>query len=384
MTLSLQILCWVSLAALVYIYAGYPLLVWLLGRCRPGRVQRQPHATTVSVVLVVHNEATRLQRKLDSLLAMQSADQIVEILVGSDGSTDDSAAVVQSYPDPRVKWIPFATRRGKPSVLNDLIPQARGAIVLLTDVRQEFAADFLTATLPNFADPTVGVVSGELVFKTDSTTTTAAEGIGLYWRYEKFIRNAESRFRGVPGATGACYLIRKELFRSIEPTTILDNVAIPLQIVSQGYRCLFERGAEAYDRPSTETRQEAIRKRRTIAGAAQLVVQYPRWLWPWCNPLWFEFVSHKLARLTSPVWLVTAFVSSALLVSQPLYATLCVGQLACYAAGGLGWAFQSQGRRSSLLGPFLMFLTLNVTTALALWDALRSRYHVTWQKTTPA
>jgi poly-beta-1,6-N-acetyl-D-glucosamine synthase len=273
MDVALELLFWFSIASLVYIYAGYPLLVWMLGRLRRRPVLREPRTTTVSVVLVIHNEAARIHRKLDSLLAMHGAEQIVEILIGSDGSTDDSAAVVQSYPDPRVKWIPFTERRGKPSVINDLVPQATGNLVLLTDVRQDFDRDFLTAALPNFADVSVGVVSGELVFQADESTTTTGEGIGLYWRYEKFIRNAESRFRGVPGATGACYLIRRKLFRPIRSSTILDDVAIPLQIVSQGYRCLFERGAMAYDRPSAATRQEAIRKRRTIAGAAQLMVR---------------------------------------------------------------------------------------------------------------
>ncbi len=382
MALSLQILCWTSLVALVYIYAGYPLLVWMLGRCCGHGVQRRPFHTSITVILAIHNEAGQIRRKLDSLLSMDAAEQIVEILIGSDGSTDDSAAVVEAYPDARAKWIPFAERRGKPSVINDLMKHARGDIVLLTDVRQDFAPDFLTTTLPNFADATVGVVSGELVLKADASTTTAGEGIGLYWRYEKFIRHAESGFRGVPGATGACYLIRRALYRPIAATTILDDVAIPLQIVAQGYRCLFERGAIAYDRPSASTGQEAIRKRRTIAGAVQLMVLYPQWLLPWRNPLWFEFVSHKLARLASPACLVLAITASVLLRHQPLYAVLLIAQCGCYAAGLIGWTFQRAGVRSALFGPFLMFLTLNLTTAQALWDACRSRYQVTWRKTT--
>ncbi len=382
MHLLLQLLCWFSLAALVYIYAGYPLLVWMLGRWRGHTVQRAPISACVSVILVVHNEAGQIRRKLNSLLAMDRTDQIIEILVGSDGSTDDAAHLVQTYADPRVRWMPYAERRGKPSVINDLVPLAQGDIILLTDVRQDFAPDFLMATLPNFADARVGVVSGELVLQADESTTTAGEGIGLYWRYEKFIREAESQFRGVPGATGACYLIRRELFRPIHDSTILDDVAIPLQIVSQGYRCLFERGAVAYDRPSASTQQESVRKRRTIAGAAQLIVQYPQWLLPWCNPLWFEFVSHKLARLTSPVWLLTALVTSGLLRNENVYVLLLIAQCGCYAAGIIGWTFQRVGRRSTLFGPFLIFLTLNITTAQALWDALRSRYQVTWHKTT--
>lgn len=382
MNVWLSVLCWTSLVALVYIYAGYPLLVWMLGRYRGRTVQRGPYAASVSVILAVHNEAVQIRRKLDNLLAMNESDRIIEILIGSDGSTDDAASIVQAYADPRVQWISFAERRGKPSVINDLATRARGTILLLTDVRQDFAPDFLTAALPSFADATVGVVSGELDLRVDASTTTAGEGIGLYWRYEKFIREAESRFRGVPGATGACYLIRQALFRPIASTTILDDVAIPLHIVAQGYRCLFERGAIAYDRPSTSTGQEAIRKRRTIAGAAQLMVLYPQWLLPWRNPLWFEFVSHKLARLTSPVWLAAALVSTILLRDQSVYALLLVGQGGCYAAGIIGWVFQQAGTRSSLFGPFLMFLTLNITTAQALWDACRSRYQVTWRKTT--
>ncbi|MDP1799236.1 MAG: glycosyltransferase, partial [Planctomycetaceae bacterium] len=157
MHLLLQLLCWFSLAALVYIYAGYPLLVWMLGRWRGHTVQRAPISACVSVILVVHNEAGQIRRKLNSLLAMDRTDQIIEILVGSDGSTDDAAHLVQTYADPRVRWMPYAERRGKPSVINDLVPLAQGDIILLTDVRQDFAPDFLMATLPNFADARVGV-----------------------------------------------------------------------------------------------------------------------------------------------------------------------------------------------------------------------------------
>lgn len=375
-----QVLFWCSIVGLGYIYAGYPLLMAILARCVPMQRHRQSTQKSVSIVIAAHNEARRLPEKIRSLLDMQGADQIVEILIGSDGSTDDTDEAVSLVGDSRVRVIAFDERRGKPAVLNDLIPQCRGEIVLLTDARQEFDAAFLAECLANFADETVGVVSGELVLKTTPDTTTAGEGIGLYWKYEKFLRKAESRFRGVPGATGACYAICRDLFQSIPESAILDDVAIPMTIINQGYRCVFEPHAIAYDLPSTSPQQEAIRKRRTIAGAAQLVRLYPAWIWPWRNRLWFEFVSHKLLRLVSPILLIIAAAANIVLVHTPPYAVLLAVQFSFYVMAIAGWWAQSHGRRSKVFGPALMFLTLNLTTVIALWDAWRSRYRVTWTK----
>jgi cellulose synthase/poly-beta-1,6-N-acetylglucosamine synthase-like glycosyltransferase len=337
-------------------------------------------ARSVSVVIVVHNESRHIVRKLHNLLSLEHSDGIREILVGSDGSTDNTPDLVRGFPDARVRLVAFAERRGKPAVLNDVIAQATGDIVLLADARQEFDRRCLVELVANFADERVGVVSGELVLRRETTRTTAAEGIGFYWVYEKFLRKAESRFRGVPGATGACYALRRAQYRPIPPATILDDVAIPLQIVAQGGRCVFEPLALAYDDPSSSPEQEAVRKRRTIAGAAQLVRLFPHWLWPGCQPLWFEFLSHKLLRLVSPVLLVTAVLSNLWLFRHGVYGGLLALQAVFYVSAAYGWWLQAVGRRSRLFGPVLMFLTLNGTTALALWDACRSRYRVTWTR----
>lgn len=383
MIVSLQILLWGSLLGLGYIFAGYPALVWLCGRRASRGIVTQSVPRTCSIVIVAHNEAQNLPRKLANLLACAKSDWIEEILIGSDGSTDDSAAIVRSHPDARVRVVEFAARRGKPAVLNDLIPQCTGEFVLLADARQEFDVDCLERLLENFADPRVGVVSGELVFRSRPGDSTAAQGIGFYWKYEKFIRRCESDFRGVPGATGACYMIRKSLFRPIPDQTILDDVAIPMQAVEQGYRCLFEPRAMIFDDPSTSTKQESIRKRRTIAGVAQLLRLFPQWIWPAHNPLWLEFVSHKLLRLISPVLMLIVLVTNLLLIPSLVYSLLFAAQMVFYAAAVAGGIGQLVGRRIACCGPALMFLSLNVTTALALWDALRSRYRVTWQSAQP-
>jgi len=379
-SVALPLLFWSSVAGLIYIYAGYPLAVRWLSRRRGSVIRKSCEPRSVSVVIAACNEAASIVRKLDNLLSLDHADNIREIFVGSDGSTDGTNALVKFYGDPRVQLVPFAKRRGKPAVLNDLVPRCTGEIVLFADARQQFDRRCLVELVANFDDPSVGVVSGELVLRATSSATTASEGVGLYWKYEKLIRKAESGFRGVPGATGACYAIRRELFQPIAETTILDDVAIPMGIVTQGFRCIFEPLALAFDDPSQSAQQEAIRKRRTIAGAAQLVRLYPQWLRPSGNPIWWEYVSHKLLRLSSPLLLIAAFATNAALTGQPLYRVALSVQLACYTAAACGALYQRRGRRSRLFGPFLMFVTLNLTTLAALWDALRSRYHVAWRK----
>ena len=382
MTIALQIAFWLNILGLAYIFAGYPLVVWWKSRTSWTTLVKQNVERPDSIVIVAHNEAHSLPRKLCSLLASTRADWIREILIGSDGSTDDTAAILAVFPDARVKCFDFAERRGKPAVLNELVPQCQSEFVLLADARQEFAPDCLERLLENFTDPTVGVVSGELVLRADDNATTAAQGIGFYWKYEKFIRRCESLWRGVPGATGACYLIRKALFQPIPPQTILDDVAIPMQAVASGYRCLFEPAAQVFDDPSKSSGQESVRKRRTIAGVVQLMQLFPAWLSPFRNPLWFEFVSHKLLRLLAPALMVLALGMNLMLMSVPIYWAILNVQVVFYVSAAVGWLFQQRGRGSSLFGPSLMFVTLNLTTTLALWDAFRANYRVTWQKTT--
>ncbi len=378
-TTAWQLLFWLSTLGVAYIFVGYPLLIFVLSRCRPLRTLKQTNHHPVSIVIVGYNEAEKLAKKLVSVFSSDDSHLIREVLVASDGSTDNTADVVAGVGDSRIRLLMFSKRRGKPSVLNDMIPQCLSEIVVLTDARQELDRRAIVELAAHFADPTVGAVSGELIFKADGDTTTTSHGIGVYWHYEKFIRKHEGRFRSVPGATGALYALRRSLFRPIPPQTILDDVVIPMQAVTGGRRCLFEPLAIAYDILSASTWKESIRKRRTIAGAAQLLVNQPSWLLPWRNPIWFEYVSHKVARLLSPLLLVLAFVANGMLASHPVYGTLLVLHVVFYLSAVAGLAFQLTGCRSACFGAQLVFVSLNATTVVALWDALRGHFRVTWQ-----
>ena len=374
------VIFWLSVALLGYIYLGYPALVGLLARVRQRPRMRDEGQRRVSVVMAAYNEERRLPEKIASLLASVGADRIEEILVGSDGSTEGTAAAVKNCGDARVRVVEFPARRGKPSVLNDLVPQCRADIVVFTDARQQVHPQALGRLLSAFADPAVGVVSGELVFPEYPLATAAARGMGAYWKYEKCIRKGEAAFSSVPGATGALYAMRRELFRPVPPDVLLDDVAIPMGAIAQGARCVFEEDAIVYDEPSGTPEQESVRKRRTIAGNIQLVAMQPWLLAPWRNPIWFQFVSHKLLRLVSPFALLAAWFGNVMLHGAAIYKLTLAVQALFYLSALAGWLAQSAGLRSGVAGAAMMFVSLNVTTLAAWADALRGKYRVAWDR----
>lgn len=371
---------WFSLFGIIYAYAGYPALIALLARLRPGRVGKGPVELGYSVLIAAHNEAARLPGKVRSLLAARGSRRLVEVLIGSDGSTDDPAKALAGLGDDRVRVVAFSDQRGKPSVLNDLMQQARGEVIVMMDARQEVDPGVFEALLPNFADPGVGVVSGELVFRSASNSTATAQGMDAYWRYEKFLRRQEAGFRSVPGATGAIYAFRRHLYRPIPASTLLDDVAIPLQIVRQGFRCIFESGAVVYDEPSRQLGQESARKRRTLAGNAQLVALFPWLLNPFQNPIWFEFISHKLVRLAVPFLAVAAFVANLVLARESFYAWVLAGQMAFYGLALAGGVLARVLGRGGVWALPYMFVSLNAVTLLALGDFAFGRTRVQWSR----
>jgi len=186
------------------------------------------------------------------------------------------------------------------AVINDLVALARHDVIVFTDARQTFEHDAICQLAANFSDTKVGCVSGELIFLTDPSVGSTGKGVDLYWRYEKFMRNLESRIHSMLGATGAIYAVRKNLFTPIPSMIVLDDVFVPMRIVGQGYRAIFDGTAKAYDRVADSPKEEYRRKARTLFGNFQLFGMLSSLFNPFKSPVAIQFFSHKLLRVMVP------------------------------------------------------------------------------------
>ena len=377
-----SILFWVSLGLIGYIFVGYPALLALWGAVRPRRWRQQPCEPNISIVFSAYNEAASIVAKIENLLALDYPAERVEILVGSDGSTDGTAEQLLTVCDQRLRVFIFSQRRGKPVVLNTLVPQAHGDIVVLCDVRQKFEAGVLRAFARSFADPHVGAVTGKMILTTEGGTAVSG-GSGFYWRYETFIRSRESVIDSTIAATGAIYAIRKTLFEPIPADTILDDVLIPLRIVRRGYRVIVESEARAFDSASAHAQQEFTRKVRTLAGNFQLFVR-ERWLFnPLRNRLWWQTLSHKALRLLiAPLQITIAVANVMLLGASPLYKIIMLAQILFYAGAIAGWVLPRDWKKPFVITFPFFFCLLSWATVLAFLRSVTGRQPVTWQKAT--
>lgn len=376
MMLLWEIGFWSAAALVAYTYVGYPLLIAVLARLRPQPVHADTSfAGSVSIVLCVHNEEKRLTARLAELVQLLAAAQRPgEIIVVSDGSTDGTAELARHYADERVRVIELPANVGKAAALSQGVAAAQHDILVFADVRQRWDAQALEHLLRNFADPRIGGVSGELVLE---SAPGVLAGVGLYWRYEKWLRRQESRLHSQVGVTGAICAVRRSLFRPIPPGTLLDDVYWPLCVVMQGYRVVHDRTAQAFDCLPDKPRDEFRRKVRTLSGNYQLLTRLPTALLPWCNPVWFAFLSHKILRLAVP-WALLVMLLCCLGLATPLYLLLLTVQLAGYLLGLLG--LTRLGARGKLTAAAGSFLVLNTAAWLAFWVWLSGRAGRSWSK----
>lgn len=368
---------WISALLLAYTYFGYPAWLWLRTQYRPRPVHASPNTPSVSIVMAVRNEAAVLERKLQNLLALDYPEDLSEIVIVSDGSTDATNQILNYFAaDHRVRIILNPQSEGKAAALNQAIAAVRGEIVVFTDARQKIETNALRLLTASFTDSQVGCASGELMLG-DRESGQTVRGIGLYWRVEKMVREMESASGSVVGATGALYAVRRSLLVPVPVGTILDDVYIPMHVVHQGLRVIFVPSARAWDVADQGTDREFSRKVRTLSGNYQLMQLAP-WLLSASNPLRFEFISHKLLRLFAPFALVAALGAS-LALPQPLYRVAVALQLAFYALSVMAMMKLLKGPLGRVADAARTFVVLNTAALVAFVKFVTGR-KVAWSE----
>jgi len=379
--MKMKYVFWISASLVGYSYMGYPVWLWLRSRWSPrpvrrgsgGNRDRASAVPAVSALMVVRNEESVIARKLDNLLSLDYPQSKLDVVVVSDGSSDHTRAILTDYArDTRVRVLTKPTSQGKAAGLNDAIKLATGDVLLFTDARQQIEPGALSLLIENFADPDVGAASGELMLG-DPTTGETGKGMGLYWRVEKKIRELESNSGSVVGATGAIYCARHELLAGspLPEGAILDDVLLPMQVVRQGFRVIFDSRARAWDSPDLGEGREFSRKVRTLSGNYQLLQLAP-WLLSSQNGIRFEFISHKLTRLGVPIALLALLIAS-MFLPQPFYRAVLVAQIALYALSLCALAGIKIGPLSRIADPARTFVVLNSAAMVAFVNFIMGR-----------
>jgi cellulose synthase/poly-beta-1,6-N-acetylglucosamine synthase-like glycosyltransferase len=352
-----EVVFFLALALIFYAYVGYWLLLRLTAGRKPVVVSELTPLPTVSIVIAARNEGRNLPRKLENIHALDYPQDLLQIIVVSDGSTDNTAEELARHPEVHAILLPQSG--GKALALNEAVRHATGDLLFFMDARQMMDSDALRRLVAPFSDATVGAVSGELLLESDG-----GDALGLYWKIEKSVRRLESESGSVVGVTGAIYMLRRSLAQPLPAGLILDDVLVPMQAVRQGKRVLFQPAAVARDRVFTEPGKEFQRKVRTLTGNLQLVQLAP-WLLSPANPILFRFISHKLLRLAVPFLLILMLVASGI-SNGPLMRLLFWVQLLFFGLALIGTVAPSSRRWRPVAIP-ATFVMLNAAAAVAFY-----------------
>jgi cellulose synthase/poly-beta-1,6-N-acetylglucosamine synthase-like glycosyltransferase len=361
--MAAPLLLTVGTAIVFYILIGYPLLLaYCFRRSAPPVRKDMGFRTTVSVVLAVHNGERFIRKKLECLLALNYPAELMEILVVSDGSTDATDGIVESFRDRHVRLLQ-APWGGKPAALNLALRHASGEILFYTDVRQLFHPDSLAHLVANFADPTVGAVTGEPRFLDPDCTGVQAD-MGVYWRYELWVRRRHARIDSACNTTGWIYALRRSLAKAIPDDTLTDDAVIPLEALFRGYRVIVEPKTVAFDYPNIKG-GEFRRKLRTLGGLWQVHVRLPR-LFTRANRMRFHFFSHKSSRLVLPWGILLILAGTAALNSSQVRSFLLSDELLLLVLALGDYLVPKRSPLKRISSPARSFLAMNAASLLSI------------------
>lgn len=343
------LLFWFCILFIGYVYVGYPLIVAILARLRRGKEIYADITPQVSILIAAYNEQDIIAAKLENTLALDYPHDCVQILVAVDGSDDRTAEIVESFAERGVELSYDVRRRGKMVAINRAVPRLKHEIVVFSDANNMYAPDALRELVKPFANPKVGAVTGSKNIIEDSDAHAKADG--LYWKYESFIKENETRLGSCTGVTGEILAVRRSLYQPPPAHVINDDFFIGMAVLRQGYRLVYAPEAHSVERSSLTEKDEAMRRARIVAGRYQAMLMAGSLL-PWRSPLLvWQIVSHKFMRPLVPLVMILGFLATL---------AACLSPVPAEEAGRLAWLY--------LAAPFnVVFLAGQLLVALLAW-----------------
>ena len=382
--LELKLIFCAAVAAIVYTYAGYPAILALLTHRKddhrsPSRGSSSA-TPTVTVIIPACNEELWIARKIENSLALSYPRELREIIVASDGSSDRTAEIARSYESRGVTVAEFPARVGKQEMLNRLVPHACGEIVVMTDANALLQFDALFHLVGAFADPRIGCAIGRRVCRVQQRSV-ASVAESLYWRYESWIKRAESRLHSCLAATGQLYAVRRDVFPHVE--RVGEDFYIPMKVlVGTGLRVAYVPEAIAAIPAAATLGIEFERKTRSHVSFLLSLPLLGELLIPGRTPVWWRFISHHVLRMLVPPAMLAALVCSAALAPvSVIFRFALLAQAVFYALAFCGWLVALRGRRPrAFYFPFyFVFVQIALARAWIRWP--RRIYDYAWQRT---
>jgi len=382
------ILFWFCVFIIFYTYAGYGLLLFVLVQLKrlflrkeelPYPDEELPHVT---VVIAAYNEEEIIGEKIQNTLALDYPSEKLRFLVVTDGSSDNTPAIVRQYP--AITLLHQAERKGKINAVQHAMQRVNSEIVLLTDANTFLNKDALRKIVRHYSNPAVGAVAGEKRVHI-APTADATAGEGFYWKYESKLKQWDAELYSVMGAAGELFSFRTRLYRPVAPDTILDDFMLSINVVLSGYRIVYEPEAYALEMSSASVQEELKRKVRIAAGGIQAVRRLPQ-LWNVFRypVLSFQYISHRVLRWTiTPFLLVSVFFLNALVVGKggaTFYVWFLVAQGLFYGLSLAGWLLQRREVKSKFLFIPYYFCMMNYAVLAGNWRYFTGRQQVTWDK----
>jgi len=379
------LLFWTNVALILWVYAGYPTLLQVMARGKKIRPIARDHCEPgVTLVISAYNEEGVIGAKLENSLALDYPSELLEILVVSDYSDDQTDTIVQNFGDPRIRLLRLPARSGKTAGLNLANENAVGEIIVFSDSNAMYRPDAIRCLVRNFADPTVGAVTGESRYA-DDLADPSTESESAYWHYELRIKAFESAIGSVVGGDGAIYAIRRQLYKPMDPSDLSDFVN-PMQIVARGYRNVYEPGAISYEGGADGFGAEFRRKVRIVNRAWHAMLKMRHLLNPFQHGFFaVQFWSHKLLRWLVPVFLILLILSNLVIVGRTdIYLLALICQAIIYGAAIVGMLFWLADRPSPKLVqiPFY-FCLVNVASLVGVCEAMAGKKYTTWLSSRP-
>lgn len=379
MRIAAQITFWLSVAALLYTYAGYPLLVLVISSLRPRPVKRAEFLPKVSLIITAYNEELHLRAKLENTLALDYPPELLEIMVASDCSSDRTDEIAREFKQREVRLVRQSERLGKTAAQNFAVEQASGEIILFSDATSHYQRDVVRMLMPSFADPNVGCVAGRLVY-VDPAESHVGRGARSYWSYESFLKNHESRAGSLIGASGCLYAVRRSAYVPLYHEACSDFI-IATKMVEQGLRAVYEPLAVCTEETNRQSGREMKMRVRIIAQTFTDLWRHRAMM----NPLRTGFyaaqlLSHKVMRYFVPFFLLALLAASAILARGSFaFQILLAMQFLGYGSGVLAWLLDRVGVRSRLLVLPQYFLLANIASLIAFYKFLRGERYARWE-----